>query len=254
MSDYTPTAIQLAIAYRLAKAHGHAWATRLPLEAHAGKTLGAIAAATAQAENTGDETIAGILSPQVVDSCDHPEAEWAGVYCLWHRTGTGRLAWSIDEDGSTELVVCRPGDEPGAGTLRASYVPEEDSTIGLSYKGPGRATDKLGDYCTRHLVTLRTAMEAVVPGSSDRIYPEMRRMASIGNAREARSLVAKAYADIGRAAVLVWETSLGRAGQYEFEPWLDTSMFADTLQAIADLYAGPERPTLQAIDGGKMRT
>lgn len=94
------TVQQLAAAHKLARWHGHLWATVLEV-AELPTTADGIRAAVRAAH--GDDI--GIFYPDV--QAYEYDGEPAVVF-VTHTTGSGRLRWTVNSDGDTEITVSRP--------------------------------------------------------------------------------------------------------------------------------------------------
>lgn len=94
---------QLAAAHALARAHGHLWATTLEA-ADLPATAEGIRAAVGALH--GDDI--GIFYPEV--NAYEYEGEPTIAFIV-HTTGSGRLRWTVNSDGDTEITVSRPGGD-----------------------------------------------------------------------------------------------------------------------------------------------
>lgn len=146
--EYFRSMSQCMVSYRLALKHGHWWA-------------GVVC-------DTDDEI--GVLTEKgrlrsVLDEAARKAEEdgfWTGIWpSPAHTTGSGRLRWSVAEDGTATLEVWRPRPrhEP---VLRAIVPP----------KGRVRLSGALHAAEHRHWIVLRDAMEAVRHGSSEGVLPK----------------------------------------------------------------------------------
>jgi hypothetical protein len=156
-SQRTP---QMQSVFALAKAHGHGWAT-VDVDNHV--------AAAAAPDNQGDPdlarlavTAAALAAATTLGETDRAYNEYAKAYiATWdrdpglgpmieHRTGTGRLAWSVYHDGSVEINVSRP-----SGVVFKAGV-----------SGPGTRYLRLEQFGksieARHIEALVTALRALL--------------------------------------------------------------------------------------------
>lgn len=113
------TAAQLRAAYALARAHGHEWASVdlrvVSLQRHDPEKLPQIVVVSHDDVVSTDQGAALALPAPVADLAEFFEAalgerSMPGLpFATAHTTGSGRLSWAVEADGSVVLTVRRPG-------------------------------------------------------------------------------------------------------------------------------------------------
>ena len=104
---------QLIRAHRLASAHGHAWANVVHVP-ESGHPLGEGEIDINDLAGMPTTDAASKIAAASLDACPH----WPGITTpYWdadgdisHETGTGRLSWLVQADGTTTISVRRPGE------------------------------------------------------------------------------------------------------------------------------------------------
>lgn len=113
------TAPQLRAAYALARAHGHEWASLdlqvVSLQRHDPEKLPQLVIMGHDTVVSTDQGAAIALPAPAADLADFFEAalgdrSMPGLpFSTAHTTGSGRLSWAVEADGSVVLTVRRPG-------------------------------------------------------------------------------------------------------------------------------------------------
>ena len=148
--------LQYQISWSLAREFGHLWASResAMLIEHVTETGDGIAHLAEKInvlnEPLMDENFGGITGP-VMTTDEY----------LVHYSGTGRLAWAIDQTGAVEITVSRPGV---MGTVaRAVIAPGQLGNLSLNAEATPIEGYEIKTGCLlRHLQILAQAAAAVV--------------------------------------------------------------------------------------------
>jgi len=141
------TDIQFARALALAAAYGHEWAQVV----HAGSDL-----------RDPDDIRAAVLAAHPDRSLPGIEAPAIEGTLVRHRTGSGsgRLEWAVEPDGTVTLTVHRPPGIADGSVLMAGVGPE--GSVGAWATGAG-------PWAVRHVDALRDALYCVAaPAEVDR--------------------------------------------------------------------------------------
>jgi hypothetical protein len=157
MTHNTPhltTRIQLARALALAAAHGHGWSHVVYDDLQDNPELD-----TADMLKLSD--LVGITTADceklIAEARTRQSPDWPGIEApyfdcdgdIWHETQTGRLSWTVAQDGTTRVAVFRPQSIPVC-------------SVGVA---PDRKVSELGEQSsallTRHMVALTKAIAAV---------------------------------------------------------------------------------------------
>lgn len=171
MAAWRATSIDELLWYRawcLADAHGHAWvhavADHLGLDTCSpppSLTPGLVEAAHAAYAARQPCGMGGIGSPFSPRAEAVPDYPWIVLHGrAGHTTGSGRLAWEINEGGTTTLTIWRPTPRcrirpawdcsPGVAVLRATLYPDGDLDVA-----------EIGDFEARHAFALDAALRAL---------------------------------------------------------------------------------------------
>lgn len=190
--------MQAKSAFNLGMSFEHFWAKYLVPHEVAGKTAPEIARLAAEREFEDSRTYEGGLAPRFCEwEGSFPEAPWAGAGDLVHVTGSRRMAWSVEPDGSVVIAVRRPGDDPARPALTAWWSP-----VGLSHRGPNRVEARPGAaFGMRHLAILGRALDALGDRgtAAGMIGPDLVAAASEEDAAAARRALREAEKAIGAA-------------------------------------------------------
>ena len=85
---------------------------------------------------------------------DSPSTIGPDRMIIYHKTGTGRTSWFVDEDGRVDIYISRPNDtEDGLRVLSAIYYPTSDSIEVFIIEEE--------DYALRHCYALEKAIQAL---------------------------------------------------------------------------------------------
>jgi tetratricopeptide (TPR) repeat protein len=150
--------IQLKIAHRLARAHGHFWAI-YNSEQEIETAEQAVAQAVRREAEQGSSYAWGGEVPRVFEGRPGEErpavVDWVQAGDIWHVTASNRLAWTVDAEGGVIFVLRRPEGE----ALTAWWAPDHH------YHGKNRVerwspSGVTVDVGRRHLAALAEALEA----------------------------------------------------------------------------------------------
>lgn len=142
--------LQFDRAYALAGTHGHEWATDLWM-------------ACVDTDATSPWPDGFDQAREILDAIQEPGRFMPGIPvptptaegAVVHQTGTGRLYWGIESDGTTRLIVSRP-----AGECLDAVVGPPDAQLGGACVVTIRAASE--EFCERHWDALVLAIRQIV--------------------------------------------------------------------------------------------